>query len=210
MLRSGAFTRNVTDMAVNTPLKPAPLESKSGRIIDVQLQKAVILCDGEDWTREFSLTHWYSGWPVCKPKVGDRVSARLNPDGELLSVRKVNHFKTTQSENSSPWSAPPRPSPRPSKTILPPPLPDVPRVRYALHDDGDVRSGQHRIRALAVHSNSPCTRNPRKGLMMRDITFEVKFEPRDVWVGLFWDRRLDGTHIYICPVPLLVLHWVIR
>lgn len=39
------------------------------------------------------------------------------------------------------------------------------------------------------------------------MTFEAKFEPRDIWVGLFWDRRIDGLHIYVCPVPLLVLHW---
>lgn len=40
------------------------------------------------------------------------------------------------------------------------------------------------------------------------MTFEWKYEPRDVWVGLFWDRRKDGLHIYVCPVPLIVLHWV--
>lgn len=37
--------------------------------------------------------------------------------------------------------------------------------------------------------------------------FEVKFEPRDIWVGLFWDRRIDGLHIYVCPVPCIVFHW---
>ncbi|AYD83937.1 hypothetical protein SEA_GETALONG_77 [Gordonia phage Getalong] len=35
------------------------------------------------------------------------------------------------------------------------------------------------------------------------------FEPRDLWVGVFWDRRPDGLHIYVCPFPTLVLH-VIR
>ena len=37
----------------------------------------------------------------------------------------------------------------------------------------------------------------------------VAFEPRDLWVGLFWDRRDDGTHFYVCPVPALVFHWVV-
>lgn len=41
------------------------------------------------------------------------------------------------------------------------------------------------------------------------MRFEAKFEPRDVWIGLFWDRRADGLHLYLCPIPLLVLHWVI-
>jgi hypothetical protein len=38
----------------------------------------------------------------------------------------------------------------------------------------------------------------------------VKFEPRDVWIGWFWDRRADGTHHYVCVVPMIVMHWVRR
>lgn len=29
------------------------------------------------------------------------------------------------------------------------------------------------------------------------------FEPRDIWVGVFWDRRPTGLHIYICILPCL-------
>lgn len=36
----------------------------------------------------------------------------------------------------------------------------------------------------------------------------IKFEPRDVWIGWYWDRRNDGTHHYVCIVPTLVIHWV--
>ena len=36
----------------------------------------------------------------------------------------------------------------------------------------------------------------------------IKFEPRDVWVGWFWDRRADGTHHYVCLIPCVVIHWV--
>lgn len=36
----------------------------------------------------------------------------------------------------------------------------------------------------------------------------IRFEPRDVWVGLFWDRRHDGLHFYVCLVPCIVVHWV--
>lgn len=38
----------------------------------------------------------------------------------------------------------------------------------------------------------------------------VKFEPRDLWVGLYWDRRADGLHFFICPVPTLALHILLR
>ncbi|HMM95311.1 hypothetical protein [Phycicoccus sp.] len=34
------------------------------------------------------------------------------------------------------------------------------------------------------------------------------FEPRDLWVGLFWDRRPDGFHLYVCLLPVLVIHAV--
>lgn len=36
--------------------------------------------------------------------------------------------------------------------------------------------------------------------------WEFKFEPRDLWLGLFWDRRPSGTHFYVCPLPMLVFH----
>jgi hypothetical protein len=45
---------------------------------------------------------------------------------------------------------------------------------------------------------------------MKRWTCSIKWEPRDVWVGLFWDRRQDGLHIYVCLVPLLVIHGVRR
>ena len=38
----------------------------------------------------------------------------------------------------------------------------------------------------------------------------IRFEPRDVWVGVFWDRRPDGLHVFACPVPCIVVHWVHR
>lgn len=34
------------------------------------------------------------------------------------------------------------------------------------------------------------------------------FEPRDLWVGVFWDRRKDGLHVYVCLLPTIVLHLV--
>ena len=35
--------------------------------------------------------------------------------------------------------------------------------------------------------------------------WSVKFEPRDVWVGVFWDRRDDGLWLYVCLVPCVVI-----
>ena len=38
------------------------------------------------------------------------------------------------------------------------------------------------------------------------IDLELKFEPRDLWVGLFWDRREDGLHLFVCPFPCVLFH----
>lgn len=43
---------------------------------------------------------------------------------------------------------------------------------------------------------------------MRQWKWSAMFEPRDLWVGVFWDRRPDGLHIYLCAVPTLVAHGV--
>ena len=31
------------------------------------------------------------------------------------------------------------------------------------------------------------------GMAVMHPRVQVKFEPRDVWVGVFWDRRKDGV-----------------
>lgn len=36
----------------------------------------------------------------------------------------------------------------------------------------------------------------------------MMFEPRDLWIGVFWDRRDDGLHVYVTLIPTLVLHGV--
>lgn len=35
---------------------------------------------------------------------------------------------------------------------------------------------------------------------------QFQFEPRDLWVGLFWQRTEIALHLYICLVPLVPLH----
>ena len=42
------------------------------------------------------------------------------------------------------------------------------------------------------------------------MRLSLLFEPRDLWVGCFWDRRDDGLHVYLCPFPTLVLRCVWR
>lgn len=38
---------------------------------------------------------------------------------------------------------------------------------------------------------------------------QVQFEPRDLWVGLFWRRSGLCLHFYITLIPLLPLHIVV-
>jgi hypothetical protein len=35
---------------------------------------------------------------------------------------------------------------------------------------------------------------------------DVKFEPHDITVGVSWDHRPDGLHIFL-RLPCLVVHW---
>lgn len=41
---------------------------------------------------------------------------------------------------------------------------------------------------------------------MADRRWAIRWEPRDIWVGLYWDRKADGLHFYVCLVPCVVLH----
>ena len=46
-------------------------------------------------------------------------------------------------------------------------------------------------------------------LIGKRTRLEFKLEPRDLWVGLYWDRNGDLLHLYFCAVPTLVLHLTI-
>ena len=49
---------------------------------------------------------------------------------------------------------------------------------------------------------------------MRAITLPVRaqvlWEPRDLWIGLYWDRKPDGLHLYLCLVPCFPLHMIVE
>lgn len=67
------------------------------------------------------------------------------------------------------------------------------------------------LRAGALHDGSPALdrRVPRAEVRAGGgLAMTVRIEPRDCWIGVFWDRRADGLHVYVCPVPCLVFHWV--
>ena len=32
---------------------------------------------------------------------------------------------------------------------------------------------------------------------------QIKFEPRDLWVGVYWERRFGFLNIYVCLLPML-------
>ncbi|KKL11315.1 hypothetical protein LCGC14_2547020 [marine sediment metagenome] len=42
---------------------------------------------------------------------------------------------------------------------------------------------------------------------------QFEFEPRDLWVGVYWDKhegtiiQCDELDIYVCLLPTLVWHW---
>ncbi len=44
----------------------------------------------------------------------------------------------------------------------------------------------------------------------RSLAVRILFEPRDLWVGLYWDKRDDGLYLYVCIIPMLPLLIVVR
>lgn len=44
----------------------------------------------------------------------------------------------------------------------------------------------------------------------RRLRWSIYFEPRDCWMGLFWDRRADGLYVYVCLIPCVPLRIVWR
>lgn len=47
------------------------------------------------------------------------------------------------------------------------------------------------------------------------ITFHIgrvqvwlHFEPRDFWVGVFWDRDEYVNEVYVCPLPMLCIRFL--
>lgn len=42
------------------------------------------------------------------------------------------------------------------------------------------------------------------------INATVLFEPRDLWIGVFWDKAFDGTYdVYVCILPMLPIYFTI-
>ena len=37
-------------------------------------------------------------------------------------------------------------------------------------------------------------------------TFEVLYEPRDLWIGLYWTWQGEALHLYCCLLPCLPIH----
>lgn len=52
----------------------------------------------------------------------------------------------------------------------------------------------------------------RRNVNRARIKAQLQFEPRDIWIGLFWQTNHDmplpyyTLHIYVCLVPLIPLH----
>lgn len=38
------------------------------------------------------------------------------------------------------------------------------------------------------------------------VKVQFQFEPRDIWLGVFWRRSKIALHVCVCVVPLFPLH----
>lgn len=46
--------------------------------------------------------------------------------------------------------------------------------------------------------------SPHRNGDRRDLTVELRFEPRDLWIGLYWTRTPCGDpELFVCLLPLL-------
>lgn len=49
--------------------------------------------------------------------------------------------------------------------------------------------------------------------VFRRWRIRVEFQPRDVWVGVYWVRKYEvgwsKLHVYVCVVPMLPIHYTI-
>lgn len=43
-------------------------------------------------------------------------------------------------------------------------------------------------------------------MLTRSLRARFEFEPRDLWVGVYWDRSPTHWHVYLTAVPCLPLH----
>lgn len=52
------------------------------------------------------------------------------------------------------------------------------------------------------------TENPRHWRLIDRPTLkaQLQFEPRDLWVGVFWRKTDIAVHVYLCLIPCIPLH----
>lgn len=41
-------------------------------------------------------------------------------------------------------------------------------------------------------------------------SISIRFDPRDIWLGVFWDRRPGELRMYVCIVPLFPVLFVFK
>lgn len=44
----------------------------------------------------------------------------------------------------------------------------------------------------------------------RKLIMHLMFEPRDIWIGLYWDLKGRDLHLYLCLIPCFPLHLIVR
>jgi hypothetical protein len=43
-----------------------------------------------------------------------------------------------------------------------------------------------------------------------NVKLQLKWEPRDLWVGVYWTRKADALFVYVCFLPCLpIVIWLL-
>lgn len=46
----------------------------------------------------------------------------------------------------------------------------------------------------------------REYQIFKGWSIRIKLEPRDLWVGLYWDNKPQWFDVYICIIPVVPIH----
>lgn len=45
-------------------------------------------------------------------------------------------------------------------------------------------------------------------IVLGEVQIVPMFEPRDIWIGVYWNREEDYSEVYVCILPMLPIRFL--